>query len=60
MDGAATIVCRVILNALLWFFQRDIPWRLLPKSFPPRQTVSTGGRQWARRTLGVVQNTIRV
>lgn len=42
---------RVVLNAILYVLKGGIPWRLLPKSFPPWQTVYAVFRKWAREHL---------
>lgn len=42
---------RVILNALLYMLKGGIAWRLLPKTFPPGQTVYAVFRKWAREPL---------
>lgn len=39
---------RRIIDALLYIAKGGIPWRLLPKSFPPWQTVYHVFRQWTK------------
>ena len=52
---------RLILNAILYVLKGGIPWRLLPKSFPPWQTVYAVFRKWAREYLwGALQDALRV
>jgi len=52
---------RVILDAILYVLKGGIPWRLLPKSFPPWQTVYTVFRKWVReRLLAALQDALRV
>jgi Putative transposase of IS4/5 family (DUF4096) len=34
---------REILNAVFYVLKSGCPWRLLPRDFPPWETVSTGG-----------------
>jgi len=38
---------RTVLNAILYQVKGGAPWRFLPASFPPRQTVYHIFRQWA-------------
>lgn len=38
---------RVVYNAIVYVLRGGIPWRMLPKSFPPWQTVYGRFRTWA-------------
>lgn len=52
---------RVILDAILYVLKGGIPWRLLPASFPPWQTVYHVFRQWALdSTWAVLNDALRV
>lgn len=39
---------RVLLNAILYMVKCGCPWRLLPKTFPPWQTVYGRFRKWCK------------
>lgn len=39
---------RVVLDAILYVLQGGLPWRLLPRSFPPWKTVHHVFRAWSR------------
>jgi putative transposase len=52
---------RVILNAILYVLKGGIPWRLLPKTFPPWQTVYHVFRAWIRdHTWAALHDALRV
>jgi len=40
---------RAVLNAIFYVLRRGGAWRLLPKSYPPWQTVYGGFRRWRQR-----------
>lgn len=42
---------REVLNAILYLVKTGGQWRLLPKNFPPWQTVYHHFRQWTRNGL---------
>ena len=39
---------RTVMDALLYVTKGGIPWRLLPREFPPWQTVYSFFRKWAQ------------
>lgn len=52
---------RVILNAILYVLKGGIPWRLLPSSFPPWQTVYHVFRAWTlNHTWAALNDTLRI
>ena len=52
---------RVILNAILYVLKGGIPWRLLPSSFPPWQTVYHVFRAWTLDyTWTALNDTLRI
>lgn len=46
--GRPPTPARALLNAVLYLVKSGCPWRLLPKSFPPWQTVYDRFRKWCR------------
>jgi putative transposase len=42
---------RAILNAIWYKLRTGCQWRLLPKDFPPHQTVSSSFHRWRRRGI---------
>ena len=49
--GRPRTALRAILNAILYLVKAGAQWRLLPKNFPPWQTVYHHFRQWTRNGL---------
>ncbi len=49
--GRPRTVLREVLNAILYLVKTGAQWRLLPKNFPPWQTVYHHFRQWTRNGL---------
>jgi putative transposase len=49
--GRPRTVLRQVLNAILYLVKTGAQWRLLPKKFPPWQTVYHHFRQWSRTGL---------
>jgi putative transposase len=59
--GRRPTVRRVLLNAILYGLKGGIPWRLLPQSFPPWQTVYHVFRQWTlNHTWAALNDALRV
>lgn len=52
---------RQVINAILYLLKGGIPWRLLPKNFPPWKTVYHRFRAWSRDdTWAVLHDALRV
>lgn len=52
---------RRVINAILYVLKGGIPWRLLPSSFPPWQTVYHVFRAWARdHTWAALNDALRI
>lgn len=51
-----TVDLRRVFNALRYKLRTGCQWRLLPKSFPPRSTVSYYFRQWTKKGVLVRLN----
>jgi putative transposase len=52
---------RVVLDAILYVLKGGIPWRLLPRSFPPWKTVYHVFRAWSRDgTWAALHDALRV
>jgi putative transposase len=52
---------RQVINAILYLLKGGIPWRLLPKNFPPWQTVYDSFRVWSRdHTWASLSDALRV
>jgi transposase len=52
---------RVVLDAIFYVLKGGIPWRLLPKNFPPWQTVYDVFRAWSRDgTWAALNDALRV
>lgn len=49
--GRPRTALREVLNAILYLVKTGAQWRLLPKNFPPWQTVYHHFRQWTRNGL---------
>ena len=52
---------RIVINAILYMVKGGIPWRLLPKNFPPWKTVYHVFRAWTLdSTWAVLNDTLRI
>lgn len=52
---------RVVINAILYVLKGGIPWRLLPKNFPPWKTVYHVFRTWTLDfTWAALNDTLRI
>lgn len=49
--AASTHPKRTIVNAILYLNKTGIQWRMLPKEFPPWQTVYDHYRKWNQRRI---------
>ena len=49
--GRPRTALRAVINAILYLVKTGAQWRLLPKNFPPWQTVDHHFRQWTRNGL---------
>jgi putative transposase len=49
--GRPRTALREVLNAILYLVKSGAQWRLLPKNFPPWQTIYHHFRQWTRNGL---------
>jgi putative transposase len=47
MQGASTFRFSArVLNAIFYILRSGVPWRMLPRDFPPWKTVFHYSRQW--------------
>ena len=52
---------RPVINGILYVLKGGVPWRLLPKSFPPWKTVYDIFRKWSRdHTWAALNDALRV
>ena len=57
--GRPRLWSSLLMLQALWFMCRfSVPWRSLPESFPPRQSVATRLRRW--RLLGTLERALAV